>query len=66
MTNNKKDNLVIENKKPTNVKLLAVDQFVTSNIVLPTEIFLKDRSFVGWGEVNNYPDYIEVAEASSH
>lgn len=59
MTNNKKDNLVIENKKPTNVKLLAVDQFVTSNIVLPTEIFLKDRSFVGWGEVNNYPDYIE-------
>lgn len=60
MTNNKKNNLVIEkDKKQTNVKLLAIDQFVTSNIVLPTEIFMKDRDFVGWGEVNNYPDYIE-------
>jgi len=60
MTNSKKNNLVIEkDKKQTNVKLLAIDQFVTSNIVLPTEIFMKDRDFVGWGEVNNYPDYIE-------
>ena len=60
MTNNKTDNIVIErNKKQTNVKLLAIDQFVVSNIIEPTEVFLKDKSFVGWGETNNYPDYIE-------
>lgn len=51
MTNNE--------KKQTNVKFLAIDQFVESNIVAPTEVFIKDRGFVGWGEVNNYPDYIE-------
>ena len=60
MTNSKKNNIVIEdNKKQTNVKFLAIDQFVTSNIVEPTEKFLKDKSFVCWGELNNYPEYIE-------
>lgn len=58
MTNNDK-NLVIENKKQTNVKFLAIDQFTTSNIVEPIEIDVKDKSFVSWGEINNYPDYIE-------
>lgn len=43
----------------TNIKLLAVDQFVESNIIEPTEIYVKDKGFVGWGELNNYPDYIE-------
>lgn len=43
----------------TNVKLLAVDQFVESNIVAPTEVYIKDRGFIGWGDLNNYPDYIE-------
>lgn len=51
MTNNE--------KKQTNVKFLAIDQFVESNIVAPTEVFIKDRGFVGWGEINNYPEYIE-------
>ena len=51
MTNNE--------KKQTNVKFLAIDQFVESNIVAPTEVFIKDIGFVGWGDVNNYPDYIE-------
>lgn len=51
MTNN--------NKLQTNVKFLAIDQFVTSNIIRPTEVFIKDKSFVGWGELNDYPDYIE-------
>ena len=51
MTNN--------DKLQTNVKFLAIDQFVTSNIVSPEEIFVKDKSFVSWGEMNNYPDYIE-------
>lgn len=52
MTNNNK-------KIKTPVKCLAIDQLVTSNIVEPTEVFIKDKSFVAWGEVNNYPDYIE-------
>lgn len=51
MTNN--------DKLQTNVKFLAIDQFVTSNIIKPTEVFIKDKSFVGWGELNDYPDYIE-------
>lgn len=60
MTNSKKNNIVIENnKKQTNVKFLAIDQFVTSNIVEPIEKEIRDKSFVSWGEVNNYPDYIE-------
>ena len=49
-----------ENEKTkTKVKFLAIDQFVTTNIVEPTEIFIKDKGFVGWGETNNYPEYIE-------
>lgn len=51
MTNNE--------KKQTNVKFLAIDQFVESNIIAPTEVYVKDKSFVGWGEMNNYPEYIE-------
>lgn len=47
------------NKPNTNVKFLAIDQFVESNIVAPTEVNVKDRSFISWGEMNNYPDYIE-------
>ena len=47
------------NKISTNVKFLAVDQFVTSNIVEPTEIIVRDKDLVGWGELNNYPYYIE-------
>ena len=45
-------------KEITNVKLLAVDQFVTSNIVTPTEVHIKDKSFVGWGEMNDFPKYV--------
>lgn len=48
-----------DNKELMNLKFLAVDQYVISNIVEPTEVHIKDKSFVGWGEVNNYPDYIE-------
>ena len=52
MTNNNE-------KIKTPVKCLAIDQLVTSNIIEPKEVFIKDKSFVAWGEVNNYPDYIE-------
>lgn len=40
------------------VSLLAVDPFVVTNIVEPTECKPKDRDFVCWGENNNYPDYL--------
>lgn len=40
------------------VSLLAVDPFVVTNIVEPTEYKPKDRDFVCWGENNNYPDYL--------
>lgn len=46
-------------KIQTNVKLLAVDQFVTSNIVAPTEVYIKDKHFVGWGEMNDFPKYVD-------
>ena len=47
------------NKEQVNVKLLAVDQFVTSNIVEPTEVIVKDKGFVGWGDLNEFPKYVE-------
>lgn len=40
------------------VSLLAVDPFVVTNIVEPTEYKPKDKSFVCWGENNSYPDYL--------
>lgn len=46
-------------KKQTNVKFLAIDQFVESNIIEPTEVSFKDKSFISWGDANNYPEYIE-------
>lgn len=48
------------NKKiQTNVKLLAIDQFVVSEIVEPVEKEVRDRDFITWGECNDYPDYIQ-------
>lgn len=48
-----------ENNK-MRVSFLAVDPFVVTNIIEPTEYKPKDRGFVCWGENNNYPDYIET------
>lgn len=45
--------------KGANLKFLAIDPFVSTNIVEPTEIAVKDKGFISWGEMNNYPDYIE-------
>lgn len=52
MTNNK-------NKVKSSVKCLAIDPLVVSNIIEPTEVFIKDRGFVAWGDLNNYPEYID-------
>lgn len=40
-----------------NVSFAAIDQYVESNIVLPTEK-VTHRNFVEWGEGNNYPNYL--------
>ena len=52
-------NMIENNKLQTNVKFLAVDQFVESNIVEPIEKEVKGKGFISWGELNDYPDYIE-------
>ena len=43
----------------TNVKLIATNRFLETNIVSPTEVRLRDRDFISWGDNNSYPDYIE-------
>jgi len=47
------------NGKQVNVKFLAVDQFVESNIVKPIEKEIKGKGFITWGESNEYPFYID-------
>lgn len=47
------------NGKQVNVKFLAVDQFVESNIVEPVEKEIKGKGFITWGESNEYPFYID-------
>ena len=43
----------------TNVKLIATNRFLETNIVSPTEVRLRDKDFISWGDNNSYPDYIE-------
>ena len=46
-----------QNNEKKNVSFAAIDQYVESNIILPTEK-VTHRNFVEWGEGNNYPGYI--------
>lgn len=45
------------NSEKRHVSFAAIDQFVESNIVLPTEK-VTNRNFVEWGAGNNYPGYL--------
>ena len=45
-----------ENK--TKVQLSAIDPFIASNIVLPTETKVRGKDYVMWGEDNKYPLYL--------
>lgn len=48
-----------ENIGKRHVSFAAIDQFVESNIVLPTEKMSKGSTeFVEWGKNNNYPGYL--------
>lgn len=40
------------------MRFAAIDQFVESNIVLPTEKVARDKDFVEWGDGNCYPAYL--------
>lgn len=46
-----------ENKK-IQVAFSAIDPYVESNIVLPTEKEIRGQKFVEWGTNNSYPSYI--------
>ena len=46
-----------QNKEKRQVYFAAIDQYVESNIVLPTEK-VSMRDFVEWGTGNNYPGYL--------
>lgn len=45
------------NSEKRHVSFAAIDQYVESNIVLPTEK-VTNRDFVEWGSGNNYPGYL--------
>lgn len=46
-----------QNKEKKNVSFAAIDQYVETFIVLPTEK-VTNRNFVEWGKGNDYPGYI--------
>ena len=46
-----------QNREKRHVSFAAIDQYVETNIVLPTEK-VTNRDFVEWGKGNNYPGYL--------
>lgn len=46
-----------QNSEKRHVSFAAIDQYVETNIVLPTEK-VTNRNFVEWGKGNNYPGYL--------
>ena len=46
-----------QNSEKRHVSFAAIDQYVETNIVLPTEK-VTNRGFVEWGKGNNYPGYL--------
>lgn len=44
--------------KRSNVAFAAIDPYIESNIVLPTEKKNNARDFIEWGTNNQYPDYL--------
>lgn len=41
-----------------NVAFLAIDPYIKSNIILPTEKLTLSKNMVEWGEKNSYPNYL--------
>lgn len=46
-----------QNSEKRHISFAAIDQYVETNIVLPTEK-VTNRDFVEWGKGNNYPGYL--------
>lgn len=44
--------------KKLNLSFIAIDQYKEDYIVKPTEREIKDKSFIAWGDNNNYPEYL--------
>lgn len=40
------------------MRFAALNPYVESNIVLPTEVSVRGRDYVSWGENNDYPQYL--------
>lgn len=46
------------NRENRHVSFAAIDQYVESNLVLPTERRNTGKDFVEWGDRNSYPDFL--------
>ena len=47
-----------DEKIAVKVSFAALDPYIESNIVAPTETILRGKDMVQWGDKNIYPDYI--------
>lgn len=46
------------NEQPRRVTFAAIDPYLATNVVLPTETAIRGRGFVEWGDRNQYPEYL--------
>lgn len=47
-----------ENKGRVSVSFAAIDPYVQTNMVLPTESEMRGKDIIQWGDGNGYPDYL--------
>ena len=48
-----------QNKERANVSFLAIDPYIETNIVSPTEKSVPGKDFIEWGTNNLYPDFLQ-------
>ena len=47
-----------QSKERANVKFLALDPYLETNIISPTEKRVPGKDFIEWGTINLYPEYL--------
>lgn len=47
-----------ENKGRVSVSFAAIDPYIQTNMVLPTEKAISGKDIIQWGDGNGYPDYL--------
>ena len=47
-----------ENKGRVSVSFAALDPYIQTNMVLPTEKAISGKDIIQWGDGNGYPDYL--------